>query len=277
MGAGMMGAEIALCFAASGRDVKIKDVTAELAQRGKARLEKVLDKAVQKGNFDAGAKSQALDRITPTGDYGVFQDADLVVEAVAEDVTIKKQVFQELDRICKPECIFATNTSSIPVSGLATSVGPSRIGRFLGMHFFSPAFVMKLVEVIPGLQTEERFVPMAMECCRSIGKSPIRVKDVAGFALNRLLHAMWIEANRLLEENVASVEDIDTACKLGLGHPVGPFALMDLTSNDLNLSVQEVLYNSYGERFRPRPILKQMVNARLLGRKTGQGWYRYEK
>jgi len=136
---------------------------------------------------------------------------------------------------------------------------------------------MKLVEVIPGLQTEEKFVAFVMDCCREIGKTPIRVKDVAGFALNRILHAMWIETNRLLEENVASIEDIDTACKLGLGHPVGSYALMDLTGNDLNLMVQEVLYNSYGERFRPRPILRQMVNAGLLGRKTGRGWHKYEK
>lgn len=277
MGAGMMGAEIALCFAMSGRNVAIKDVTAELAQKGKARLDSVLDKAIKKGTFEAKAKSETLARITPTGDYASLQDSDLVVEAVAEDLAIKKSVFQELDRVCKPECIFATNTSSIPISALAASVGKSRIGRFLGTHFFSPASVMKLVEVIPGMDTEERFVVLLMDCCRSIGKSPIRVKDVAGFVVNRILHAMWIEANRVLEENVASVEDIDTGCKLGLGHPLGPFALMDLTSNDLNLSVQEVLYNSYGERFRPRPILKQMVSAGLLGRKTGRGWHKYGK
>ena len=190
---------------------------------------------------------------------------------------IKKEVFAQLDNICKPGCVFATNTSSISITRLATSVKPERIGRFLGAHFFSPTSVMKLVEVIPGLETDEESVTFMLDCCRKIDKAPVRVKDVTGFAVNRLLHAMWIEANRLLEEGVATPEDIDTACKMGLGHPVGPYALMDLTSNDLNLSVQKILFDTYGERFRPRPILIQKVNANHLGRKTGRGWYDYRK
>jgi 3-hydroxybutyryl-CoA dehydrogenase len=136
---------------------------------------------------------------------------------------------------------------------------------------------MKLVEVIPGLETEDGTVTFMMDCCRMINKSPIRVKDVAGFAVNRILHVMWIEANRLFEEGVATLEDIDTACKLGLGHPIGPYELMDLTSNDLNLKVQQILYEAYGERFMPRPILRQKVNANHLGRKTGLGWFTYGK
>jgi len=182
-----------------------------------------------------------------------------------------------LDSVCKPDCVFATNTSSISITLLATSVKSERIGQFLGSHFFSPASVMKLVEVIPGLETEDGTVTFMMDCCGKIGKTPIKVKDVTGFAVNRILHAMWIEANRLVEEEVATVEDIDTACRLGLGHPIGPYALMDLTSNDLNLKVQQILYEAYGERFRPRPILKQKVNANHLGRNTGQGWYEYRK
>jgi len=271
IGAGMMGAEIALCYAMSGYNVFMKETALELAQKGKERLGGVLDKAIKKGRFQVKDKAPTLSRLTPTDQYNDLRDVDLGVEAVFEDLATKREVFSQLDSVCTPDCIFATNTSSIPITLLATSVSKERIGRFLGAHFFSPASVMKLVEVIPGLETEEETVTFVMDCCRNIGKAPIRVKDVTGFAVNRILHAMWIEANRLLEEGVASPEDIDTACKLGLGHPIGPYALMDLTSNDLNLQVQQILYESYGERFRPRPILKQKVNANHLGRKVAAG------
>jgi 3-hydroxybutyryl-CoA dehydrogenase len=275
IGTGMMGAEIALCFATAGYEVVMKDVTLQLAQRGKELLGGVIDKAIKKGIFQAEDKDATLSRITPTEKYESLRDADLVLEAVFEDIGTKREVFGQLDSICKPDCVFATNTSSISITLLATSVKPERIGRFVGAHFFSPASVMKLVEVVPSLETENNTVDFMMDCCRRIGKTPIKVKDVPGFAVNRILHAMWIEANRLVEEDVATPEDIDTACKLGLGHPIGPYALMDLTSNDLNLEVQEILYKSYGERFKPRPILKQKVNANHLGRKTARGWYVY--
>ena len=277
VGAGMMGAEIALCFAMAGYEVAMKETTLELAQKGKHRLEGVLDKAIRKGKFEAEDKDPTLTRITPVDSYEAFNEVALVVEAVFEDLETKKTVFAELDSICKPDCVFATNTSSIPITLLATSVKRQRIGRFLGSHFFSPASIMKLVEVIPGLETEEETVSFMMNCAREIGKTPIRVKDVTGFAVNRLLHIMWIEANRLVEEEVATPEDIDTACKLGLGHPIGPYALMDLTNNDLNLKVQEILFATYGDRFRPRPILKQKVYANHLGRNTGRGWFEYQK
>ena len=237
----------------------------------------MLDKAIQKGKFQAEEKDPTLSRITPTDQYDAFRDMDLVVEAVFEDLEIKREVFAKLDSACKPDCVFATNTSSIPITLLATLVKSERIGQFLGSHFFSPASVMKLVEVIPGLETEDGTVTFMMDCCRRIGKTPIKVKDVTGFAVNRILHAMWIEANRLLEEGVASPEDIDTACKLGLGHPIGPYALMDLTSNDLNLKVQEILHGAYGDRFMPRPVLRQKVNANHFGRKSGRGWFDYRK
>ena len=277
VGAGMMGAEIALCFAMAGYEVAMKETTLELAQKGKHRLEGVLDKAIRKGKFEAEDKDSTLTRIIPIDSYEAFKEVCLVIEAVFEDLETKKTVFTQLDSVCKPECVFATNTSSISITLLATSVKTQRIGRFLGSHFFSPASVMKLVEVIPGLETEEETVRFMMNCAREIGKIPIRVKDVTGFAVNRLLHIMWIEANRLVEEEVATPEDIDTACKLGLGHPIGPYALMDLTNNDLNLKVQEILFKTYGERFRPRPILKQKVYANHLGRNTGRGWFEYQK
>lgn len=275
VGAGMMGAEIALCFASSGLEVVMKETTLDLAQKGKDRLSGVLDRAIKKGAYSAEDKDHTLSLITPTDRFDDFVNVDLVIEAIFENAEAKKQVFTELDGICKPNCVFASNTSSIPITLLATAVKKERIGQFIGAHFFSPAFVMKLVEVIPGVETKEDTVSFMMECCRKIDKAPIRVKDVTGFAVNRILHAMWIEVYRLLEEGVATAEDIDTACKLGLGHPIGPFALMDLTSNDLNLKVGEVLYDTYGERFKPRPILRQKVYANHLGRKTGRGWYEY--
>ena len=275
IGAGMMGGEIALCFAMYGYDVIMKETDYKLAQKGKDRLGRALDKAIQKGKIQTEDKAPVLNRIKPTDQYESLKGVDLMVEAVFEDLETKKEVFSQLDGLCKPDCIFATNTSSIPITLLATSVGKERVGQFLGSHFFSPASVMRLVEVIPGLETEEGTINFIMDCCKKIGKVPIRVKDVTGFAVNRILHSMWIEANRLVEEGVATPEDIDTACRLGLGHPIGPYALMDLTSNDLNLSVQQILYQTYGERFRPRPILKQKVNANHLGRKTGRGWYVY--
>lgn len=277
VGAGMMGAEIALCFARSGCETFMKETSLDLARKGKERIAAVLDKAIKKGALPAEEKEPILSRLVPTDQYQDFSNVDVAIEAVFEDFEIKKKVFEALDSICKPVAVFATNTSSIPITLLATAVSDERKGNFLGAHFFSPASIMKLVEVIPALETEETAVERMMECCRDIGKTPIRVKDVTGFAVNRILHAMWIEANRLLEEGVATPEDIDAACKLGLGHPIGPYALMDLTGNDLNLMVQRILYDSYGERFRPRLILKQKVDAGHLGRKTGKGWYVYQK
>ncbi|MBW2610655.1 MAG: 3-hydroxyacyl-CoA dehydrogenase family protein [Deltaproteobacteria bacterium] len=275
IGAGMMGAEIALCFAMSRYEVVMKETTLELAQKGKDRLDGVLDKAIKKGKFKAEDKALTLSRINPTDQYELFKDTDVAVEAVFEDLETKKEVFAQLDSVCKPDCILATNTSSIPITLIATSVRGERIGRFIGAHFFSPASIMKLVEVIPGVETKEETVTFMMDCCRQIGKTPIRVKDVPGFAVNRLLHVLLIEANRLVEEGVATPEDIDTACKLGLGHPIGPFTLMDLTDNSLSLKVQQIMCEAYGERFRPRPILKQKVHANHLGRKTGRGWFKY--
>jgi len=275
VGAGMMGAEIALCFAKVGYQVIMKEVSLDLAERGKERLAKILDKSIQKGRFSAEKKSPTLLRISPTDKYEPFEDVDLVVEAVSEVLDTKRRIFSDLDKICKPTCVFTSNTSSLSITLLATSVAQERVGRFLGTHFFSPASIMKLVEVIPGIETSEETVEFTMEYCRKIEKTPIRVKDVVGFAVNRILHAFLIEAIRLVEEGVASPQDIDTACKLGLGHPIGPFALMDLTNVSLSLKVQEILQEAYGERFLPRPILKQKVYANHLGRATGKGWLKY--
>ena len=276
LGAGMMGAEIALCFAVSGCDVAMKDAELQLAEKGKKRLEKVLDKAVQKGRFPADQRDQALNRIVPTGEYADFGDVELVVEAVFEDVDLKKKLLAETDAACGPNCIIATNTSSIPITLLATSVKKERRPLFAGAHFFAPAFIMKLVEVIPGLETTPETLDYLLNACRSVGKTPIPIKDTAGFVVNRVLFAMFNEAVRLVDEGVASCEDIDAACRLGLGHPLGPFALMDMADLRMALSVGDILKEAHGDRFRFGNALKQRVYAGHLGRKSGQGWYSYE-
>lgn len=277
VGAGMMGAEIGLCFAGAGCKVTMMDATMELASGGKKRQGQILDKSIAKGKMDAAQKEIILGRISVTDNVKLMTDADLVIEAVVEDFDVKKKIFAGLDAVCKESCVIASNTSSIPITRLATAVGKKRTDKFLGMHFFSPAFVMKLVEVIPAYLTGKDAVEFAKYAVQAIGKTPVEIKDVAGFAVNRLLNIFFIEAIKLLEEGVATKEDIDAACKLGLGHPVGPFELLDVTGLDLNLRVHEVLFNEYGERYRPRPLLRKMVTAGLYGKKSGEGFYKYGK
>lgn len=275
LGAGMMGAEIALCFSAAGASVVLKDTELHLAENGKARLAKVLGKAVEKGRFPADQQEATLDRIHPTADYGAMANADLIVEAVFEKIELKNATLSEVDRVCKPDCIIATNTSSIPITLLATAVSEQRRPLFVGAHFFAPAFTMKLVEVIPGLETAEETVGYLMDACRKLIKTPVRVKDTAGFVANRLLFALFNEAVRLVDERVAGCEEIDTACRLGLGHPIGPFALMDMADLSMALDVGNLLKEAHGDRFRFGTALKQKVHAGHRGRKFGRGWYPY--
>ena len=277
LGAGMMGAEIGLCFAVAGCAVILKDVDQAAADKGKARLVKVVDKAVNKGRFPADQRDATLDRIQPTGDYAPMADADMVVEAVFEKIELKKTILAEVDKVAKPECIIATNTSSIPITLLATSVEIQRRPRFIGAHFFAPAFIMKLVEVIPALETAPETVEAVLAACKMIKKQPVQVKDTAGFVVNRLLFSLFNEAVRLADEGVASLEDIDTACQLGLGHPIGPFALMDMADLNMALDVGNLLLENYGERFRFGNALRQRIAAGHLGRKTGQGWHTYDR
>jgi 3-hydroxybutyryl-CoA dehydrogenase len=275
IGAGMMGAEIALCFASNGIEVVLKDINMDFANGGKKRIEGIVAKWQEKGKITQEDGAKVLGRITPSADYAGFGDVELVVEAALEDFKIKSQVFKELDNACKKECIFSTNTSSIPVAQLAAIT--SRPDRFIGMHFFSPASVMKLVEVIPGLDTSADTTAKVMSITQEIGKEPVKAPDCAGFIVNRLLFAFFNEAWRMVNEGSATPEDIDKAVKLGLGHPVGPFQMQDLVSLDNALAVTGILYDEYGERFKAAPILKRKIAANHCGRKTGKGWYDYSK
>jgi 3-hydroxybutyryl-CoA dehydrogenase len=277
VGAGMMGSEIALIFALAGKQVLLNDTTEEGLSRALGKLEGLLDSGIGRGFWSEEDKPRALANITTTTDLADFADRDMVIEAVFEDVDVKAEVFKKLDGIVPPDCVIASNTSSISITVLSASLSDARQPYFLGLHFFSPVHRMKLVEVISAMDSGQAAVAIATEACTDAGKVAIQVKDVVGFAVNRILFAMWNEALRLVEEGACSPEDVDIGCKLGLGHPVGPFELMDLTSNTLNLQVAEILTDAYGDRFHPRPMLKQIVAAGRAGRKSGRGWYRYDE
>lgn len=275
IGAGMMGLEIALVYALGGHDVLLFDQSAEHARAALERLRGVLQSCVRRGFQTEDQAAGALVRLRMPNTLNAFSDRDLVTEAVFEDESIKAKVFAQLSDVVGPGCILASNTSSIPITALSGHLPEARRPNFLGTHFFSPVSRMKLVEVIPGLDSDAAVVETVCNLLTGIGKQPVRIKDVVGFAVNRLLHIFWIEATRLVEEGVATPQDIDIACKLGLGHPVGPFELMDGVTNNLTLDVQEILHDAYGPRFLPRPMLKALVRAGYKGRKSGRGWYRY--
>ncbi|MFC1824530.1 3-hydroxyacyl-CoA dehydrogenase family protein [Thermodesulfobacteriota bacterium] len=280
LGAGMMGSDISLVCAMAGYDVLMKEINLELAQAGHDKIAAGLTKWIEKGKIklDDAGKQKILDSIKPTDSYDGFEDVDLVIEAIIEDIPLKEKTFQELEKICKPTCIIASNTSSISITKLGACFSDAgRAAKFVGTHFFSPASIMKLVEVIKGEETSEETMDVALNFCKSIDKEPIRVVDCVGFVINRILYALNNEAIRLYEEGIASLEDIDKGCRLGLGHPVGPFALMDITANDLNLKVGKILHEGYGDRFHPRPTLVKKVDAGHFGRKTGKGWFDYSK
>jgi 3-hydroxybutyryl-CoA dehydrogenase len=272
VGAGLMGAEIALVHALAGHEVLLSDRTDEYLAAALARLKDILVKGVARGFWDGAAVEPTLARIAVSTDLARFADRDVVIEAVFENEAVKAEIFKTLDRVCSPTTLFATNTSSIAISTLASYVAPARRALFLGTHYFSPVSRMKLVEIIPAFETSEAAIATATRLAKDAGKTPIRVKDVVGFAVNRVLSAFLIEAVKLVEEGVATPADIDLACRLGLGHPMGPFELMDAVSSSLALEVQEILFEAYGERFRPPALMKQVVKAGRIGRKAGKGW-----
>jgi 3-hydroxybutyryl-CoA dehydrogenase len=272
VGAGRMGSEIAFVAAQAGFRVILTDTKRDVLVSVMDRLAKLYDKGVKRGFYSVDEKEQTLSLIHPEHELDSLHECDLVTEAVFEDESIKADVLRQLDRECKADCIFATNTSTIPISVLSSYLNETRQPQFVGMHYFSPVSRMKLVEIICGIRTSPQTEQKAIEFANALGKTSIRVKDVPGFAVNRLLHVFMIEAVRLVEEGVASPSDIDAACRLGLGHPMGPFELMDATTSSLCLQAQEIMHEAYGERFRPRPLLKQRVRAGYVGGRSDKGW-----
>jgi 3-hydroxybutyryl-CoA dehydrogenase len=272
VGAGLMGAEIALVFALKGHTVYLNDRDHANLDRAVARLRTLLDKGVERGFYTAAQVEPTLVRIQPAPDLAALADCDFVTEAVFETLDVKAAALAALAHVCKRDCLIASNTSTIPISTLAAQLPVERRGAFVGTHYFSPVSRMRLVEVIAGFDTVNRTVDEVMQLMGEIGKTPIRVKDVAGFAVNRVLNVFLIEAVKLVDEGVVSPEDLDTACRLGLGHPIGPFALMDAITSSLCVQAQEIMYEAYGERFRPPALLKQRVRAGYVGGKGKPGW-----
>ncbi|MDR1065914.1 MAG: 3-hydroxybutyryl-CoA dehydrogenase [Clostridiales bacterium] len=274
IGAGTMGLDIAQVFARSGLSVISRDISDEILQNAKAKLNKGLDKLLDRGKIDKASKDGILSNIDFSTDIAKTADADLIVEAVVERLDIKKAVFSQLDEVCKPETIFATNTSSISVTAIAS--GTKRRDRFIGMHFFNPATVMKLVEVIRGAHTSDETYEAVSKLSVKIGKEPVEVSEAPGFVVNKLLIPMINDAAMLLETGVATAEGIDSAMKLGANHPMGPLALGDLIGLDVCLAIMDTLYQeTQDSKYRASLLLRKMTRGGLLGRKTGQGFYKY--
>ena len=276
VGAGTMGLDIAQVFARADFEVVVRDINTDIIKRAEERLNKGLDKLVSKGKLDEAGKKAITDKISFTTELASAADADLVIEAAIENLKIKQSIFSELDAICKPETIFATNTSSMSITAIASAT--KRPDKFIGMHFFNPATVMKLIEIIKGANTSEETTAAIKELSVQIGKDPVEVNEAPGFVVNKLLVPMINEAAGLVETNVASVEDIDKAMKLGANHPMGPLALGDLIGLDVCLAIMDVLLAETGDpKYRACPLLRKMVRAGKLGRKSGQGFYCYTK
>jgi len=274
LGAGLMGSGIAEVCAKAGYETIVREISDELAQKGIGRIESSLAKAVEKGKLPAADRDAALGRLATTTKLTDLADCDLVVEAVVEDLNLKKALYGELDVLCKESAIFCSNTSSLTITEL--SVSTRRPDRFAGLHFFNPVPVMKLVEVVRTIATSEETEKAVFEFARSLGKEPIRARDNSGFVVNRLLVPYLLDAVRALEEGVGTREDIDKGMELGCAHPMGPLKLLDFVGLDTTYSIAEIMFAEYREkRFAPPPLLKQMVLAGRLGRKSGRGFYEY--
>jgi 3-hydroxybutyryl-CoA dehydrogenase len=274
VGAGQMGAGIAQVAADKGFDVFLHDITQDLADKGKNGIGKGLDKLIQKGKIDEAKKAALLGRIRTVANFEQAANADLAIEAATENMDIKKKIFAELDKLCRPEVILATNTSSQSVTALAATT--KRPDKVIGMHFFNPVPVMKLIEIVNGIATSDETYQAIYELSVKLDKTPAKCADYPGFVSNRVLMPMINEAMYCLYEHVADAEAIDTVMKLGMNHPMGPLALADLIGLDTCLFIMQRLFNGFGDsKYRPCPLLMKMVEAGKLGRKVGEGFYKY--
>lgn len=273
VGAGAMGTGIANVAAMAGYDVVLRDIDRAYVDRSLKNMDKFMARSVEKGKMSGEDRQAALARVQGTTQLEDLAKADFVIEAVLENMDLKKEIFQALDQLCRPEVILSTNTSSMSITAIAAVTG--RPDKVCGMHFFNPAPIMRLVEVIRGLQTSDETIAAARDLARTFGKTTIEVKkDSPGFVVNRIMIPQFIEAARLLQEGVASVEDIDTAVKLGLNYPMGPFELMDFTGVDISYYVMEYFADEFrNNQYAAPQIIKQMVRAKKLGKKTGEGFY----
>ena len=276
VGSGTMGSGIAQLGAASGYEVSLIDVSEALAEKGRAAIERRLGRAVERGQMTADEAKAALGRIRPVVGTESAAGADFAIEAVVEDLDVKKETFKALDRVVAPEAVLATNTSSMSITEIAAATG--RPDRVVGMHFFNPAPVMKLVEVIHGYATSDETVATAMAVARRMGRTPIEVrKDSPGFIVNRILIPLIIEACKVVEEGLATPEDVDTAITLGLNHPMGPFTLLDFTGVDVNQYVMDYFFSEFKQAQYATPrLIRELVRAGRLGRKVGHGAYDYD-
>jgi 3-hydroxybutyryl-CoA dehydrogenase len=278
LGCGLMGSGIAQVAASAGFETVVKEVSDDLIQRGFTGVEKSLAKFAEKGAITSEQQKGIRDRLFGTTTFDDLADCDIIIEAIIENLDEKRKTYAELDRICKPATIFASNTSSISITEMMTATSPERQKRFLGMHFFNPVPLMKLVEVIRTILTDDAVYEQAFEFGKRLGKTPVRTSDKTGFIVNRLLVPYLLDAIRALEEGVGSIVDIDMAMKLGLGYPMGPFTLGDFVGLDTTYYIAEIMFNEFREkRFAPPPLLKRMVMAGLYGRKSGRGFYDYTK
>jgi len=274
LGCGLMGSGIAEIIAKAGFDTWVRELNSDLLNKGKASIEKSLNRAVEKGKLSADDRDAALSRIHTTTELQDLKDCDLIIEAVTEQLDVKNEMFRTLDGICPPHTIFASNTSSLTVTDMAAAT--SRPDRTVGLHFFNPVPVMKLVEVVRTIVTSDETFERVFEFARRIGKEPIVTKDTSGFVVNRLLVPYMLDAIRCLEQGLASIEDIDKGMTLGTGYPMGPFVLCDFVGIDTLFRISEIMFDEYREtRFAPPPLLKRMVSMGYYGRKAKKGFYDY--